>query len=444
MRPRRYRRSSPSAIAEQEGAPASPRSGGLRSPNHRLRIPGSRNRSPLGVGVLEGAFVGLSGRAGTTAPTIPRACPAPSPVPRWRFPIAPGYISRQPWRFSPPPSRDSWRTGRQLAEAFGCLPGAVPPAAALRPLQSRWWQELHGPLCLAVESRCATHPVQATPPGSALVLSRPRPPTAGARTPAVAAPHPEHGLHLLRRFPPRGIVKGRIFDTRHAAVMTALQMWRTSEPSSECSAYNDVQDEGRYHEWLPQYNDPAAPCALKCHARGQNFIVELVPEVLDGACGNADSLDMCVSDICQAVGCDPRLGSNAKEDSCGVSAADGATCRLGRGHSQSQASPEERPESSKGRTVNGHQSPQRAAWGAEQPRDRSGALLVGSGEAAAGVQRGCSRGQSPGRGLAPGQAGERRAKPRLHAWCRRCPPRHCWGRGRLLSAAELGNEPRRR
>lgn len=69
--------------------------------------------------------------------------------------------------------------------------------------------------------------------------------------------------------------------------------------AQQCSAYNDVQYQGRYYEWLPRYNDPAAPCALKCHARGQNLVVELAPKVLDGTRCNTDSLDMCISGICQ-------------------------------------------------------------------------------------------------------------------------------------------------
>ncbi|XP_055273891.1 ADAMTS-like protein 3 isoform X5 [Moschus berezovskii] len=114
--------------------------------------------------------------------------------------------------------------------------------------------------------------------------------------------------------------------------------------AQQCSAYNDVQYQGRYYEWLPQYNDPAAPCALRCQARGQNLVVELAPKVLDGTRCTADSLDMCISGICQAVGCDRQLGSNAKEDNCGVCAGDGATCRLVRGQSKSHVSPEKREE----------------------------------------------------------------------------------------------------
>ncbi|XP_008842665.2 ADAMTS-like protein 3 isoform X1 [Nannospalax galili] len=114
--------------------------------------------------------------------------------------------------------------------------------------------------------------------------------------------------------------------------------------AQQCSAYNDVQYQGRYYEWLPRYNDPAAPCALKCHARGQNLVVELAPKVLDGTRCNADSLDMCISGICQAVGCDRQLGSHAKEDNCGVCAGDGSTCRLVRGQAKTHVSPEKREE----------------------------------------------------------------------------------------------------
>uniref|UniRef100_A0A4X1UQN3 ADAMTS like 3 n=1 Tax=Sus scrofa TaxID=9823 RepID=A0A4X1UQN3_PIG len=45
-----------------------------------------------------------------------------------------------------------------------------------------------------------------------------------------------------------------------------------------------------------------------------------------------------------AVGCDRQLGSHAKEDNCGVCAGDGATCRLVRGQSKSNVSPEKREE----------------------------------------------------------------------------------------------------
>ncbi|XP_030045487.1 ADAMTS-like protein 3 isoform X1 [Microcaecilia unicolor] len=114
--------------------------------------------------------------------------------------------------------------------------------------------------------------------------------------------------------------------------------------AQQCSAHNDQKYQGQYYEWLPVYNDPVAPCALKCQALGKNFVVELAPKVLDGTRCNTDSPDMCISGICQAVGCDRQLGSSAKEDNCGICAGDGSTCRLVRGQSKSHVSPEKREE----------------------------------------------------------------------------------------------------
>ncbi|KAB0384262.1 hypothetical protein FD755_006179 [Muntiacus reevesi] len=62
--------------------------------------------------------------------------------------------------------------------------------------------------------------------------------------------------------------------------------------AQQCSAYNDVQYQGCYYEWLPQYNDPAAHCMLRCQAQGQNFVP-------DGTQCTADPLDMCISGIYQ-------------------------------------------------------------------------------------------------------------------------------------------------
>uniref|UniRef100_A0A7N8XC05 ADAMTS like 1 n=1 Tax=Mastacembelus armatus TaxID=205130 RepID=A0A7N8XC05_9TELE len=106
--------------------------------------------------------------------------------------------------------------------------------------------------------------------------------------------------------------------------------------AQQCSAHADVRYQGQYHEWLPVYNDPENPCALKCKAKGSGLVVELAPKVLDGTRCYTESLDMCISGICQIVGCDHELGSTAKEDNCGVCNGDGSSCRLVRGHYKSQ------------------------------------------------------------------------------------------------------------
>ncbi|XP_031425571.1 ADAMTS-like protein 3 [Clupea harengus] len=111
--------------------------------------------------------------------------------------------------------------------------------------------------------------------------------------------------------------------------------------AQQCSAHNDIKYQGLTHEWVPVINDPVSPCALKCQARGKNLVLELAPKVLDGTRCRTDSFDMCISGICQEVGCDRQLGSNAKEDNCGVCAGDGSTCRLVRGQTLSHVSPDE-------------------------------------------------------------------------------------------------------
>ncbi|XP_059362386.1 ADAMTS-like protein 3 [Carassius carassius] len=111
--------------------------------------------------------------------------------------------------------------------------------------------------------------------------------------------------------------------------------------SQQCSAHNDIKYQGQTYEWTPVTYDPISPCALRCQARGKSLVVELAPKVLDGTRCKADSLDMCISGICQEVGCDRQLGNNAKEDNCGVCAGDGSTCRLIRGQAVPHMSPEE-------------------------------------------------------------------------------------------------------
>ncbi|KAM8800765.1 ADAMTS-like protein 1 isoform 1-T1 [Rhynchonycteris naso] len=108
--------------------------------------------------------------------------------------------------------------------------------------------------------------------------------------------------------------------------------------AQQCSAHNDVKHHGQFYEWLPVSNDPDNPCSLKCQAKGTALIVELAPKVLDGTRCYTESLDMCISGLCQMVGCDHQLGSNAKEDNCGVCSGDGSTCRLVRGQYKSQLS----------------------------------------------------------------------------------------------------------
>ncbi|XP_022525237.2 ADAMTS-like protein 3 isoform X1 [Astyanax mexicanus] len=111
--------------------------------------------------------------------------------------------------------------------------------------------------------------------------------------------------------------------------------------AQQCSAHNDIKYHGQTYEWIPVSYDPVSPCALRCQARGKSLVVELAPKVLDGTRCKTDSLDMCINGICQEVGCDRQLSSNAKEDNCGVCAGDGSTCQLVRGQALTHVTPDE-------------------------------------------------------------------------------------------------------
>uniref|UniRef100_A0AAQ6I9X1 ADAMTS-like 3 n=1 Tax=Anabas testudineus TaxID=64144 RepID=A0AAQ6I9X1_ANATE len=111
--------------------------------------------------------------------------------------------------------------------------------------------------------------------------------------------------------------------------------------AQQCSAHNDIKYQGVTYEWVPAPYDPSAPCALKCQSKGRSLTVELAPKVLDGTRCRADAFDMCISGVCQEVGCDRQLASGAREDNCGVCGGDGSTCRLVRGQALPHLTPEQ-------------------------------------------------------------------------------------------------------
>lgn len=60
---------------------------------------------------------------------------------------------------------------------------------------------------------------------------------------------------------------------------------------------------------------------------GERFYYRQKAKVIDGTRCNDRDLDVCVDGVCQPVGCDMMLGSNAKEDKCRKCGGDGSTCR---------------------------------------------------------------------------------------------------------------------
>uniref|UniRef100_A0A3P8RLE3 ADAMTS/ADAMTS-like cysteine-rich domain-containing protein n=1 Tax=Amphiprion percula TaxID=161767 RepID=A0A3P8RLE3_AMPPE len=111
--------------------------------------------------------------------------------------------------------------------------------------------------------------------------------------------------------------------------------------AQQCSAHNDIKYQGVTYEWVPAPYDSSAPCALRCQAKGGSLTVELAPKVLDGTRCRVDAFDMCISGVCQEVGCDRELASGAREDNCGVCSGDGSTCQLVRGQAIPHLTPEQ-------------------------------------------------------------------------------------------------------
>ncbi|KAL7044499.1 hypothetical protein ACKWTF_001926 [Chironomus riparius] len=113
--------------------------------------------------------------------------------------------------------------------------------------------------------------------------------------------------------------------------------------AQQCAAHNEVPYDGALFDWTPHY-DYAEPCALTCRGRPEHLrddklsessdeeseeasvIVQLSNRVQDGTRCRPGSLDMCIQGKCQRVGCDLKIGSTKKIDSCGVCGGDGSTC----------------------------------------------------------------------------------------------------------------------
>ncbi|XP_039952400.1 protein madd-4 isoform X3 [Bactrocera tryoni] len=114
----------------------------------------------------------------------------------------------------------------------------------------------------------------------------------------------------------------------------------------QCAAYNDVPYDGTLYTWTPHY-DYVEPCALTCRGRpahlhlgdsassevvedpehyDDHVIVQLSASVQDGTRCRTGSLDMCIQGKCQRVGCDLKIGSTKKIDSCGVCGGDSSSC----------------------------------------------------------------------------------------------------------------------
>ncbi|XP_041847469.1 A disintegrin and metalloproteinase with thrombospondin motifs 7 isoform X1 [Melanotaenia boesemani] len=95
----------------------------------------------------------------------------------------------------------------------------------------------------------------------------------------------------------------------------------------QCSHFNTLPYKGKFYKWeavISRVN----PCELHCRPLNEHFSEKMRDAVTDGTpCyEGSKSKDMCISGICQKIGCDYVIDSSAVEDRCGVCNGNGSTC----------------------------------------------------------------------------------------------------------------------
>ncbi|XP_071954532.1 A disintegrin and metalloproteinase with thrombospondin motifs 6-like [Antedon mediterranea] len=97
----------------------------------------------------------------------------------------------------------------------------------------------------------------------------------------------------------------------------------------QCSSFNSKPFRGNYYQWVPYLQLKGKECSLVCKRKSrQRHIETLKDKVIDGtSCGAVEMNGICISGICQKVGCDNKIDSTAIEDQCGVCHGDGSTCK---------------------------------------------------------------------------------------------------------------------
>nr|XP_001922446.3 A disintegrin and metalloproteinase with thrombospondin motifs 16 [Danio rerio] len=107
--------------------------------------------------------------------------------------------------------------------------------------------------------------------------------------------------------------------------------------AAQCAEFNSKPFRGWYYKWRPYTRvDDQDVCKLYCLAEGYDFFFALSSKVRDGTLCAQDSTDVCIDGICEKVGCDRVLGSNAVPDMCGVCKGDNSTCKIYKGQYSKQ------------------------------------------------------------------------------------------------------------
>ncbi|XP_010968665.3 A disintegrin and metalloproteinase with thrombospondin motifs 16 isoform X1 [Camelus bactrianus] len=100
----------------------------------------------------------------------------------------------------------------------------------------------------------------------------------------------------------------------------------------QCAAYNGKRFRGWHYKWEPYTHvEDQDLCKLYCIAEGFDFFFSLSNKVKDGTPCSEDSRNICIDGICERVGCDNVLGSDAVEDACGVCRGNNSDCTTHKG-----------------------------------------------------------------------------------------------------------------
>ncbi|XP_072037739.1 A disintegrin and metalloproteinase with thrombospondin motifs 7-like [Amphiura filiformis] len=97
--------------------------------------------------------------------------------------------------------------------------------------------------------------------------------------------------------------------------------------SMQCTSFNDIPYDGNFFTWMP-YVDKESPCELHCRPEDNYFAAKLANNVINGTPCGKGTRDICIDGVCQHVGCDYRINSDAIEDRCGVCHGDGRSCEM--------------------------------------------------------------------------------------------------------------------
>uniref|UniRef100_A0A4W2II95 ADAM metallopeptidase with thrombospondin type 1 motif 16 n=1 Tax=Bos indicus x Bos taurus TaxID=30522 RepID=A0A4W2II95_BOBOX len=102
--------------------------------------------------------------------------------------------------------------------------------------------------------------------------------------------------------------------------------------AQQCAEFNGKRFRGWFYKWKPYTHvEDQDFCKLYCIAEGFDFFFSLSNKVTDGTPCSEDSRNVCIDGICERVGCDNILGSDATEDACGVCRGNNSSCTMHKG-----------------------------------------------------------------------------------------------------------------